>query len=197
MKFDEGFNKLLIKLTFLCAFLDLWTWTFTGMPWILGPIYTRPVGRQGKWTSNLLQVNCPVWMLTCLNFEARQVAWQAARQGKWVEGSSIFEATCLPPPIPAGNLPFTCLVWTATCRYCTTSRSARIICFGCSSTIWVFKMPARWNDELTCKYVELYKEHECLWNMNSTLYKRKRCKKKCVGRNSEKNGTGELHYRKR
>jgi hypothetical protein len=34
-------------------------------------------------------------------------------------------------------------------------------------------MPARWNDELTCKYVELYREHECLWNMNSTLYKRK------------------------
>jgi hypothetical protein len=34
-------------------------------------------------------------------------------------------------------------------------------------------MPAGWNDELTCKYVELYKEHECLWNMNSTLYKRK------------------------
>jgi hypothetical protein len=35
------------------------------------------------------------------------------------------------------------------------------------------KMTARWNDELTCKYVELYKEHEYLWNMNSTLYKRK------------------------
>ena len=34
-------------------------------------------------------------------------------------------------------------------------------------------MLARWNDELTCKYVELYKEHECLWNMNSTLHKRK------------------------
>jgi len=34
-------------------------------------------------------------------------------------------------------------------------------------------MPARWNDELTCKYVELYTEHECLWNMNSTLYRRK------------------------
>jgi len=34
-------------------------------------------------------------------------------------------------------------------------------------------MPVRWNDELTCKYVELYKEHKCLWNMNSTLYKRK------------------------
>ena len=34
-------------------------------------------------------------------------------------------------------------------------------------------MPARWNDELTSNYVELYKEHKCLWNMNSTLYKRK------------------------
>jgi len=34
-------------------------------------------------------------------------------------------------------------------------------------------MPARWNDELTRKYVELHKEHECLWNVNSTLYKRK------------------------
>jgi hypothetical protein len=80
----------------------------------LGPVYTRPVGRQGKWTSYLLQVNCPAWTLTWLNFEARQVAWQAARQGKWIEGSSIFEGTCLSPPIPAGNLPFTCLVWTAT-----------------------------------------------------------------------------------
>ena len=38
---------------------------------------------------------------------------------------------------------------------------------------FVFKMPARWNDVFTCKYVELYNEHECLWNMNSTLYKRK------------------------
>jgi hypothetical protein len=34
-------------------------------------------------------------------------------------------------------------------------------------------MPARWNDELTCKYVELYKEDKCLWNTNSTLYRRK------------------------
>ena len=38
---------------------------------------------------------------------------------------------------------------------------------------FVIKMPARWNDVLTCKYVELYKEHECLWSMISTLYKRK------------------------
>jgi len=34
-------------------------------------------------------------------------------------------------------------------------------------------MPARWNDKLTCKFVELCKEQECLWDMNSTLYKRK------------------------
>jgi len=34
-------------------------------------------------------------------------------------------------------------------------------------------MPARWNHELTRKYVEQYREHGCLWNMNSTLYKRK------------------------
>jgi hypothetical protein len=34
-------------------------------------------------------------------------------------------------------------------------------------------VPARWNGELICKYVELYKEHARLWNMNSTLYKRK------------------------
>jgi hypothetical protein len=41
-------------------------------------------------------------------------------------------------------------------------------------------MPARWNDELTCKYVELYKEHECLWNMNSTLYRRKDARKSAL-----------------
>jgi hypothetical protein len=41
-------------------------------------------------------------------------------------------------------------------------------------------MPARWNDELTCKYVELYKEHECLWNMNSTLYKIKDARKSAL-----------------
>jgi len=37
-------------------------------------------------------------------------------------------------------------------------------------------MPASWNDELTCKYVELYKEHKCLCYMDSTLYKRKDAK---------------------
>jgi hypothetical protein len=41
-------------------------------------------------------------------------------------------------------------------------------------------MPARWNDQLTCKYVELYKEHECVWNMNSTLYKRKDARQSAV-----------------
>jgi hypothetical protein len=32
-------------------------------------------------------------------------------------------------------------------------------------------MPARWNDEITCKFVKLYKEHECLWNVSSNEYR--------------------------
>jgi hypothetical protein len=34
-------------------------------------------------------------------------------------------------------------------------------------------MPERWNDEITCKFVELYKEHECQWNMHSNEYRNK------------------------
>jgi hypothetical protein len=73
------------------------------------PVYTRPVDWQDKWTStgNLPQVNSPMWPLTFLKFEARQLAWQAARQGKWIEGSSIFETSCPPPP-------FICHAWTPT-----------------------------------------------------------------------------------
>jgi hypothetical protein len=82
----------------------------------LGPVYTRPVKRQGKWTSNLLQVNCPVCPLTFRNFEARQVTWQAARQGKWIEDSSIFEAAC-----PASYL-LTCLAsLLASCKSALTA----------------------------------------------------------------------------
>ena len=33
---------------------------------LLGPVYTRPVERQGNCTSNMLQANCPVWPLTFL-----------------------------------------------------------------------------------------------------------------------------------
>jgi hypothetical protein len=32
-------------------------------------------------------------------------------------------------------------------------------------------MLACWNDEITCKFVELYKEHEYLWNMKSNEYR--------------------------
>jgi hypothetical protein len=35
------------------------------------------------------------------------------------------------------------------------------------------QMPASWNDEITCKFVELYKEHERLWNMHSNEYRNK------------------------
>ena len=58
-------------------------------------------------------------------------------------------------------------------------------------------MPARWNDEITCKYVELYKEHECLWNMNSTQYKRKDARQSALEEIVRKNGTGEFHYGRR
>jgi hypothetical protein len=70
----------------------------------LGPVYTRPVDRQGKGISKLLQVNWPVWTLTFLNFEARQFAWQSARQGKWIEGSSLSWGSFPSPTVPAGNL---------------------------------------------------------------------------------------------
>lgn len=34
-------------------------------------------------------------------------------------------------------------------------------------------MPARWNEETTLKFVKLYKENECLWNVSSSQYKNK------------------------
>ncbi|XP_076034871.1 uncharacterized protein LOC143021336 [Oratosquilla oratoria] len=34
-------------------------------------------------------------------------------------------------------------------------------------------MPPRWTEELTYKFVMLYKEHECLWNMHSEMYRNK------------------------
>jgi hypothetical protein len=34
-------------------------------------------------------------------------------------------------------------------------------------------MPARWNYELTSKFVELYKQHPCMWDMTSAMYRRK------------------------
>jgi hypothetical protein len=46
------------------------------------------------------QVGCKI---SILYHDARSKILQ-----KRIEGSSIFEAACLPPPIPAGNLPFTC-----------------------------------------------------------------------------------------
>ena len=53
-------------------------------------------------------------------------------------------------------------------------------------------MPARWNDELTCKYVELYKEHECPWNMNSTQYKRKDARQSALEEIVRKMGLGNF-----
>ena len=37
-------------------------------------------------------------------------------------------------------------------------------------------MPGRWNEETTYKFVMLYKEHECLWNMHSEMYRNKQAR---------------------
>lgn len=37
-------------------------------------------------------------------------------------------------------------------------------------------MPARWNEELTYKFVILYREHECLWNMYNELFRNKQAR---------------------
>ncbi|XP_064107225.1 uncharacterized protein LOC135216112 isoform X3 [Macrobrachium nipponense] len=34
-------------------------------------------------------------------------------------------------------------------------------------------MPAKWTDDVTCKFVQLYMEHECLWNMHTEIYRNK------------------------
>ena len=49
-------------------------------------------------------------------------------------------------------------------------------------------MPAKCDDELTCKYVELYNEHECLWNMNSTQYKKKDARQSALEETVRKTG---------
>jgi hypothetical protein len=37
-------------------------------------------------------------------------------------------------------------------------------------------MACRWSEEITMKFVELYLQHECLWNTKSALYKNKNAK---------------------
>lgn len=41
-------------------------------------------------------------------------------------------------------------------------------------------MPERWNELTTCKFVELYKEQEDLWNMNIPTYKIKGARQKAL-----------------
>lgn len=41
-------------------------------------------------------------------------------------------------------------------------------------------MSRRWSDETTCTFVELYKEYECLWNMNITLYRNKNAREAAI-----------------
>jgi hypothetical protein len=41
-------------------------------------------------------------------------------------------------------------------------------------------------------YVELYMEHKCLWNMNSTLYKRKDARQSAMEETVRKMGLGNF-----
>ncbi|XP_055945411.1 uncharacterized protein LOC129976068 [Argiope bruennichi] len=48
----------------------------------------------------------------------------------------------------------------------------------CESCITVKKM--KLSDSETCKFVSLYREHECLWNVDSAAYKNKNLKRKAL-----------------
>lgn len=37
-------------------------------------------------------------------------------------------------------------------------------------------MPGRWSEGLTYKFVMLYKDHECLWNMHTEKYRNKQAR---------------------
>jgi hypothetical protein len=41
-------------------------------------------------------------------------------------------------------------------------------------------MPARWGEDTTYKFVQLYQAHECLWNKHSTLYRDKEARENSI-----------------
>jgi hypothetical protein len=75
------------------------------------------------------------------NASNKEVNWQVIKQGKWINTSSISQAACLPPPPPAGNLPFTCLLWTPTCLLAsvatTCSNKLSVLVFTNSVWFWI------------------------------------------------------------
>uniref|UniRef100_A0A0A9Z6Q7 N-terminal acetyltransferase A complex subunit NAT1 n=1 Tax=Lygus hesperus TaxID=30085 RepID=A0A0A9Z6Q7_LYGHE len=53
-------------------------------------------------------------------------------------------------------------------------QSSGLIFFSLSQFIYCNKMPPKkWSDELNMKFVQVYKECECLWNQFDPLYKNK------------------------
>jgi hypothetical protein len=106
-----------------------------------------------------------------------QVGKQAGWQGKWTESCSIFGRTCLPPPRPyiKRKLPgcYLALVNTHLLRsVCISCGQFTILCRRFfvryfADILNYFKMPARWNDETTYKFVQLYRENECLRNIHT------------------------------
>lgn len=38
----------------------------------------------------------------------------------------------------------------------------------------------KWNENDTIKFVELYREHECLWNMSKSIYRNKNMRQRAI-----------------
>lgn len=41
-------------------------------------------------------------------------------------------------------------------------------------------MAPKWSDNTTCKFVKLYKQHECLWNTKIELYRNKNAREAAI-----------------
>jgi hypothetical protein len=109
----------------------------------------------------------------------RQVKLCVSCQASWVARQVNRELFCFWSHLPSPTMPIyqaqaTCLI-RDTCKHALTSACVScgqfiILCrrsFLCV-ILYYFKMPARWNDEPTCKFVQLYKENECLRNMRTS-----------------------------
>jgi hypothetical protein len=145
---------------------------------LLRRLYTTPSQRQVKCakllaTSYLSFVN--IYFLK-INGKSSvvQVAKQDGWQGKWTE-LFYFLSYFPSPTTPTYQPQATCLL-LGTCKHALTSVYIScgqfvILCRRSYLSVIlllfciILKISARWNDETTCKFVQLYRANECLRNM--------------------------------
>jgi hypothetical protein len=130
---------------------------------------------------------CKLLATSCLSFVniyfQRQVKYCASCEASWLvrqvnRGELFYFWSYLPSPTtPTYQAQATCLL-LGTCKHTLTSvcvscgqfiilcRSSLCALFCCF--LYHFKMPARWKDETTCKFVQLYRENECLRNTHTS-----------------------------